>query len=736
MDSPLNVGDTTTNSIQHLLSDTHLGTSCSSTIYSAIYSGEKVIQLNISILGGEDEKKEEEGGELIVILRRVQDSYVNVTQLFSILIRIGHFSETQLDNFFKNEILTNTQYLASGGSSPQYNDLRKHPIHHLRGLWIPYDRAVSLALNFDIYELAKKLFLVDVHDFEALPKLGLSNKRMLEHDSGDDQNNAGLMGSPAKRQKSEKQDDEEAVSKTLIHKAAQENTNFPYTLPPLELDNESTELISEIKLKFGDLFKKDDTSDLTFNEIKQTFKTILQSKRDDVSSLTDIPLDQQGKSALHFASTLASLNLVSAFINLGLCSPVRGTSLGKSPLISTILVTNSMEKGNFIELLDNWLWPNLWLYDSKKWSVLHYLVSQSTKNFESSKFYLNKILEWIISNESAKQQNSLANFSKSLVNLQDEENDNTCLHLAAENESKWFINIFLELKADVNIANKMGVKPVDYDIVKDIMTDREHGKDIHGATDQDNYIIELVRTGMEFLDKRVELGVQSESDIDEDFEINSTKEENTKITPISTNGSSSNKIFQSIQDLLANTNHEYENIVKSKKEQIKNLNNSLHDATIVTANNRFVTSKISEKLSYLDNLKLQMANITEKLQLTQKELPDDLKIEDEDENTKFNSDEPFIIKPIYEKLLKNEEIEETQPNKEIISTLPSLPILKARIKAYEEINSKIDNELTTLLDYSELTSKFKKVVSFCTGVDVNEVDELLDGLLEAVEGQQ
>lgn len=732
MDSPLNVGDTTTNSIQHLLSDTHLNTSCSTTVNSAVYSDEKVIQLNLVIQTNEKEDGRKKEDDPIVILRRVQDSYINISQLFSILLKIGHLSEAQLTNFLNNEILTNTQYLSSGGSNPQFNDLRNHEVRDLRGLWIPYDRAVSLALKFDIYELAKSLFLIDVHDYDDLPKVVTANKRSLYEGSADGEKDAGLTGSPSKKQKiqADKMNGDQADIQSILKKTIQENKSFPRTLPPLASDEENSELESDIKLKFSEIFKKDNTSELSYTDIKSTFQNILQNKQENLRLLTDISLDQLGKTALHFASTLASLDLVSAFIKLGLCSPIRGTTSGRSPLISAILVTNSMERGNFAELLSA-LWPNLWLYDNKNWSFLHHLAFQASKNLESSKFYLRKILEWVIA-DSGKKQDSLTTLSRELINLQDEESGNTCLHLAAESESRWFVNIFLELNADVNLVNKTGVKPADFDIVKDILTERKNGAESKSGTEHDNYILELVRTSMEFHNKKLELGVNPESE-DED---NTIKEEGSKPKKLASGSSSSNKIFQSIQDLLSNTNHEYDNIIKTKRLQINNLNQSLHDATIVTANNRFVTNKISEKLAYLDNLKLQMANISDKLQLAQKEIPADLKVENENENTKFDSDEPFIIKPIYERLIQGEAADSIKPTDEILSQLPPLPILKARIKAYQEINSKIESELTNLLDYSELTSKFKKVVSFCTGVDINEVDELLDGLLEAVEGQQ
>lgn len=170
------------------------------------------------------------------------------------------------------------------------------------------------------------------------------------------------------------------------------------------------------------------------------------------------------------------------------------------------------------------------------------------------------------------------------------------------------------------------------------------------------------------------------------------------------------------------------------------MNKELRGATIITANNRFIAKKILQKVSEIDTMKLQMANIMEKLQVLKKKLPegnDDEDIFNDDisnsELVKFDADEPFIIKAIYDKVANNEEIESTP---ELLDSLPSAAVLQARLNAYREVNFDLEKELESLLNYDTLTAKFKKVVSYCTGVDINEVDELLDGLLEAVEGQQ
>ena len=689
MESPLNVGDVTTNSIVNRLDETHLSAGVS-TINSAVYCGQKFIQLTLNINKSE-----------LIILRRIDDSYVNISQMFELLHHFDVLSRQQIDNFFLNNIINDTSYQ---GTVCQYNDHRDHENSAINGLWIPYDKAVNLAVKFDIYTIIKSLFLIDVHDYDNLPK---PNKRP----SSDDED-TNLLGSPTKKQKRDSEKTSGGAktppdSSTAPQTLGENNPQFPFTLQPIDV--EDNDMVIDFKVKFGDVFKQDnDDNKLSYDEISLMFEPIMSKH----SGYMDIPLDSKGQTALHFAATLASLNLVSAFVNLGLNSPIRGNVDGESPLISTIQVTNSMEKGNFTELLTTWLYPNLWLYDNKQRSFLHHLALQSGKKLDSCKFYATKILQYVIANE--KYLNQLVT---KIVNLQDNDG-NTSLHLAIENECKWFIKLLLLLNADVNLPNKSGVKPSDFEIVKDAQNE-----------DMKDPTFDLVSTSVDFLQKRLQIN-DTIPEIEPLKTITKPEKED-----VDDKTSSSHRIFQSIQDLLANTNIEYEVILNGKREQIQNLNKALHDSTIVTANNRHTLKTISEKLADLDKLKLQMANITDRLQGSKQAIPECKNDDDNDESNEFDADEPFIIKPLYDKLVNNESVDELKTD-EFLSQLQPTSILKARIDAYKQVNNKIEQDLNAMLNYSELTSKFKKIVSICTGVDINEVDEYLDGLLEAVEVQQ
>ncbi|KAI5963556.1 SWI6 [Candida pseudojiufengensis] len=742
MESPINIGDLTTNSIQQKLTNTHINSVYSTNVTSAIYSRMKIIQLTIKFgenVNNNNNNKDIENTNIneLNILRRVQDSFINISQLLQILVQLNLLSSSQIESFIKNEILTNPEYHGrnlNSKNNSQILDYRNNDNKNLRGIWVSYDKAVNIALKFDIYELTKDLYLVDVHDFEKLPKY---KKRSLDDDNDD--SFIDHIGSPSKKQKLEnnttKSNNESSQnkqttipknSKIIVDKYVKQNNKYPFTLSPKVIDDSQLDLTNDIKIVLGEIFKKDDKleDEVSIDVVKKEFEPILQkySKSDH----QDIPLDQKGQTALHFASTLASLNLVSSFIQLGLSSPVCGNDFGESPLISCIQVTNSMEKGNFNDILTNWLYPNIWLFDKSGKSILHHLALQSDKN-ESFKFYLIKILEYILLSNDKK----LIEFKTNIINSKDDEG-NTALHIAIEKENKWLIKILLELGADVKITNKHNIKCEDFEILNDLEKD-----------EFDDHIFHLIQTSYEFLNERIEtVGIDN---ITEAEELKESVEPNlpNSFEDNSNEPDSSSKIFQSIQHLLSDTNHQYANILNSKRQQIKTLDQALHDATITAANNRFQSKKLKENLINLDNLKLQVVNVTDKLLLLKQEYNNnndkDTNEEEQekfDENQQYYADAPYIIEPIYKKITNNESLDDLKNDTDLMKSLPPINSLKAKINAYKQINENLENELQSLIDYSELTSKFKNVVSICTNVGIGEVDELLDGLLEAVEGQQ
>ena len=65
------------------------------------------------------------------------------------------------------------------------------------------------------------------------------------------------------------------------------------------------------------------------------------------------------------------------------------------------------------------------------------------------------------------------------------------------------------------------------------------------------------------------------------------------------------------------------------------------------------------------------------------------------------------------------------------------PVLMGRVNAYREHNAKLEQQARDLrARSSELEEKYRKIIVLCTGAPEERVDELLDGLVQAVISEQ
>lgn len=201
----------------------------------------------------------------------------------------------------------------------------------------------------------------------------------------------------------------------------------------------------------------------------------------------DMPIDMQTHTALHWAATLARMPLLRALIRAG-ASPFRVNGSGETALMRACVVTNSMDQSCFPELLDV-LGGTIDVRDDKGRTVLHHIaVTSAVKGRNiASRYYLESLLEWVVRQGSAQSNSQGANgagssqhhgpglgpakmgivrFMSEIVNAQDKSGD-TALNIAARIGNRSIISQLLEVGADPNIANRAGLRPLDFGIGKD-----------------------------------------------------------------------------------------------------------------------------------------------------------------------------------------------------------------------------------------------------------------------------
>ena len=196
----------------------------------------------------------------------------------------------------------------------------------------------------------------------------------------------------------------------------------------------------------------------------------------------DIPMDGTAHTALHWAATLGRISLLRALIAKG-ASIFRVNGGGETALIRAALTTNNLDQSSFPELLEL-LGPTIEMRDGRGRTVLHHIaVSSAVKGRSPAcRYYLESLLEFVVRQGSApgSQQNSfggiadaashpttrsigLARFMSEIVNAQDMSGD-TALNLAARIGNKSIIQQLLEVGANPTIANRGGLKPVDFGV--------------------------------------------------------------------------------------------------------------------------------------------------------------------------------------------------------------------------------------------------------------------------------
>lgn len=193
----------------------------------------------------------------------------------------------------------------------------------------------------------------------------------------------------------------------------------------------------------------------------------------------DTPIDNQSHTALHWAATLSRMPLLRALIEAG-ASPFRVNKAGETALMRACIVTNSMDHNSFPELLDV-LGATIDVRDDKGRTVLHHIaVTSAVKGRNSaSRYYLESLLEWVVRQGSAPSSQNhpqgsfsapakmgIGRFMSEIVNAQDSSGD-TALNIAARIGNRSIVSQLLEVGADPNIANRAGLRPVDFGIGTD-----------------------------------------------------------------------------------------------------------------------------------------------------------------------------------------------------------------------------------------------------------------------------
>ncbi|KAK5996923.1 Transcription factor SWI6 [Cladobotryum mycophilum] len=417
----------------------------------------------------------------------------------------------------------------------------------------------------------------------------------------------------------------------------------------------------------------------------------------------DMPIDHQSHTALHWAATLARMALLRALIATG-ASPHRVNASGETALMRACLVTNSMDHGSFPDLLEV-LGGTIEARDQKGRTVLHHIaVTSAVKGRNAaSRYYLESLLEWVVRqgsvpNSQATQMNGnvpgssqsipkmgIARFMSEIVNAQDSSGD-TALNIAARIGNRSIISQLLEVGADPNIANRVGLRPVDFGIGGENTEDKANGD--AGAE----------KTGAP--------------------------------GPTQRSRESSDEIIASITHLLTETGTAFQQEMKAKQTSLDSLHTTLRTTSSQLGEARRSIEQLAETVKKQQLARQKVANLAHARETEQMRLM----------NEQSRSSQPNPSSSWETELAAMLEAADKASATGTFGSeglLPSSVILKARIRALEGRRDATCTMVQSLKSRSrEVEIKYRRIVALCTGVPEGDVDAVIDGLVKAVESEK
>ncbi|KAK9464447.1 hypothetical protein V1512DRAFT_213185 [Lipomyces arxii] len=159
-------------------------------------------------------------------------------------------------------------------------------------------------------------------------------------------------------------------------------------------------------------------------------------------------IDDEGHTAFHWACAIGHIKMIEVLLQGGADISIVN-NLGQTPLIRAIMFTNNYERRTFPKVVDI-LQTTIFQVDRFGQTVLHHTaaITASKSKHSAARYYIEIIMAKLTESQT---RELIAQF----LNQQDSNGD-TALHIAARNGSRKCIKVFLSYAASTQIPNKQG----------------------------------------------------------------------------------------------------------------------------------------------------------------------------------------------------------------------------------------------------------------------------------------
>ncbi|KAF9929872.1 transcriptional regulator swi6 [Linnemannia zychae] len=432
----------------------------------------------------------------------------------------------------------------------------------------------------------------------------------------------------------------------------------------------------------------------------------------------NLVIDDQGHSAMHWAAALARIPVLELLVRKQV--DIRRVNYnGESALIRAVLVTNNFDKQSFPILL-SLLHQAIPLVDRKNRTLLHHIaITAGIRGREqSSRYYMECVLDWI-----ARHGGDF----ESIVDVQDRNGD-TALTIAARVGDRYLAKLLMDVGANREIENKVGLKADDFGI-DDIQPTRPQQQPSNS-----NSILPAITP------------------------VPPAKEDLEVMTKHEKRGGD---ILNVVQKMLDELDGEFSQEIMARQGQLQDALGLLRQATAELSQTRRSIKQYRTQSLQLTEAQHKIKNLEQALEEETRKaraLPGYDNLERRKNGSLVNNDAdvdahfavpPTSSTPPSDKKDAGASGEATVADDKTVTASAKEALtavsretkleeevicLKARIHAYEQQSKELTNELVEIKDKSlDKELQCRKVISICCSIPLEKVDEMLVPLTLAVE---
>ncbi|KAG2222982.1 hypothetical protein INT45_012281 [Circinella minor] len=666
-------------------------------IYSATYSGVQVYETVV---------------QDVVVMRRRNDSYMNATQI----LKVAGIEKGKRTKILEREVLTGEHEKVQGGYGK------------FQGTWIPLDKGRELAERYGVLDVLK--CIVDYQqplggndDDDQIPtkEQAVAAQRKLNNQQRNAtraNNRAAAAAAAASQKQQQQQQTQTPGSPYYNHPGSPMSAGSPIHragTPRRGADDHSNSTSGRKKQKIASgagstttpsnngasspqpyYYQQQQQQQQQYpmprtssDEHRNLLMAIFLSDDPDhipellqqSSHAFDINLiiDEQGNTALHWATALARVTIVQLLVSKG-ANPACVNYAGETPLMRSVMVTNSFDNNTFPTILSA-LSNTLTVVDQKKRSVLHHaaLTSGIHGRTQAAIYYMHHLLHAIVSYPAA----------ASILDWQDERGD-TALNIVAQLECDEIVKLLTRAGAKKTTENNVGLASDDYALsspneVQESGTEeqQQQSKEPVEPSERGREIVSTVQKIVDALDE--EYGSQLSQ---RDQELKLIQDELDAAT----------KELETTRKALEDKQTQSQQLVEAQ-QKIRNLQVALQGewdgiSTTLPANNTTAIDEIDEKQD-IDALFLPPT-------------PENSQQQSKGEGTSSSS--------------RTQQLEH------------QIKLLESRIASYTQNDQDLRTELQGLKAQSaEKELQCKRLIAACCNLPIEKIDDLVEPLTLAIE---